>query len=235
MASSKLVRLVALSTVLSLGVGLSGCNNNSSITASDDPDHNVSISFKAESGTVNRVTSNTLVIESAKILLKNVKFKHVSSHDSNDVKVGPLVVNLNLSGSINEVMVARVPAAAYDRIKFRVHKPEDFEPIPDQEFREGLSGDQRYSLIVGGTFNDRSFVYKSRQNADQEIRLLSPITVSDNGVVNVTLVVDPYEWFRENDDYLNPAVPNNSGNIDDAIKNSFARAFKDNDRNGEPD
>ena len=53
--------------------------------------------------------------------------------------------------------------------------------------------------------------------------------------VNVTLVVDPYEWFRENDDYLNPAVPNNSGNIDDAIKNSFARAFKGNDRNGEPD
>ena len=111
----------------------------------------------------------------------------------------------------------------------------NFEPIPDPEFREGPTGDQRYSVIVRGTFDGRSFVYKSRQNAEQEIRVSSPIPVSDNGVVNVTLVVNPYEWFKENDDYLDPADPSNSGNIDDAIKTSFARAFKDNDRNGEPD
>jgi hypothetical protein len=229
------MRVVALSMVFSLGVGLSGCNNDGSITGSTDSNHNVSINFKAGNGTINKMTANTLVVESAKILLKNVKFKHVSSDDSADVKVGPLVVNLNLSGSVNEVTVARVASAAYDRIRFRLHKPEDAEPIPDPEFRDGSSGDLRYSVIVRGTFNQRSFVYKSRENAEQEIRLISPIIVSDDGVVSVTLIVDPYGWFEQNGDYQDPADPSNAGNIDNSIRASFALGFKDNDRNGEPD
>lgn len=176
-----------------------------------------------------------LSIESAKVLLKNIKFHQFPSDNGLDVKVGPFAVMLNLAGDITTVAATNVPAGLYDRVKFRLHKPEDFEPIPDPDFREGESGSLRYSVIVRGTYNGHSFIYKSRQNADQEIRLSSPISVTDDGVVNVTLVVDPGSWFVSNGQAINPTVPGNAQTIDDAIKASFSRAFRDNNKDGRAD
>lgn len=176
-----------------------------------------------------------LSIESAKVLLKNIKFHQFPSDNGLDVKVGPFAVMLNLAGDITTVAAANVPAGLYDRVKFRLHKPEDFEPIPDPDFREGESGSLRYSVIVRGTYDGRTFVYKSRQNADQEIRLSAPISFLDDALVNVTLVVDPGSWFISNGQAINPTVPGNAQTIDDAIKASFSRAFRDNNKDGRAD
>jgi hypothetical protein len=51
--------------------------------------------------------------------------------------------------------------------------------------------------------------------------------------VNVTLKIDPYAWFTEGQLFYDPF--NQTGKIDDRIKNAQMEAFRDNDRNGEPD
>ena len=48
-----------------------------------------------------------------------------------------------------------------------------------------------------------------------------------------TLVIDPYLWFQTNGLFLDPF--NQTQQIEDLIKASFASAFRDNDRNGDPD
>ena len=63
--------------------------------------------------------------------------------------------------------------------------------------------------------------------------MATPLTVPESGIVNVTLKVDPYAWFEDNGLILDPIVQEKQ--IDDRIKESFASAFKDNDRNGDPD
>jgi hypothetical protein len=120
-------------------------------------------------------------------------------------------------------------------VKFRIHKPEDLEPIPDPDFRDGESGQLRYSVIVRGSYNGVSFVYRSREGASQETRLNSPITVTDDRTVNVTLVVNPQGWFERNGQALDPSDPANVSLIDNAIKDSFSRAFKDDNKDGQPD
>jgi hypothetical protein len=211
---------------------LAGCNKDT--LTSPDGSSNISLSIASVSS-LRGTEAQAVTIESAKVLLKNIAFHRFPSDSSGDIKVGPYAVSLNLSGSTNTIMATRVPPAQYDRIRFRLHKPEDFEPIPDPEFREGESGQLRYSVIVRGTFNGSAFVYKSRENASQEIRLDVPITVSDDASVNVTLVVDPASWFMQNGQQLDPTNPSHRQAIDNAIRNSFSRGFRDNNRNGQPD
>jgi hypothetical protein len=227
------MKTTALLTIAALSLVIFGCKKDEPVGA-DAAANNVSISVKTSVAPVAKISANTLTIESAKILLKSIKFEQASSDDSLDVKTGMIVVNLNLANSVNELTASRIPAGVYDEVRFTLHKPEDTEAIPDPEFRDGTSGNQRYSVIVRGTFNGVSFVYKSLQNASQEISLSPPITVTEKSDVNVTLVVDAYSWFRNGGDYVDPNNSSNARTIDDAIKAAF-RAFKDENKDGEPD
>lgn len=49
---------------------------------------------------------------------------------------------------------------------------------------------------------------------------------------NVTLSVDVNSWFFKGDIILNPTVADNFNDIDNNIKDSFKKAFKDNNRDG---
>lgn len=209
-----------------------GCSNPS---ASPQKGENVTLSFGVAAHSSTDLATTAVTIESAKILLKNITFHRFPSDDGQDIKTGPLVVLLNLNGSLNTVAASRVASGQYDRVRFILHKPEDLEPIPDPEFRDGESGSLRYSTIVRGTYEGRPFVYKSRINAQQEVRFTSPITVPEDGVVNVTLVVDPGSWFVHNGATLDPADPSNADTIDEAIKASFRNAFRDDNRDGRAD
>lgn len=211
---------------------VAGCNEN---PTSPETGPAISLSIAAQSSGSAAQSSGTLTLESAKVLLKRIQFHRYPSNDSSDIKTAMIAVPLNLNGPVNTVAASNVPAGQYDRIKFRIHKPEDTEPIPDPEFREGASGDLRYSVIVRGTHNGRSFVFKSREVTYQEIRFATPITVGNNQTVNVTLVVDPASWFMRNGAALDPADESNRQRIDEAIKESFRNAVVDNNRDGRAD
>jgi len=98
---------------------------------------------------------------------------------------------------------------------------------------DGASGSVRYSVVVTGAYHETPFVYKTGESATQEIRFLNPLTVPESGTVNVTLRIDPYDWFTDGLLIFDPF--NQMKEIDDRLKRSIAEAYRDNDRNGEPD
>ncbi|MBP1691669.1 MAG: hypothetical protein H6Q32_1021, partial [Bacteroidetes bacterium] len=71
------------------------------------------------------------------------------------------------------------------------------------------------------------------ESARQQLLLDAPAVIPESGTVNVTIKVDPYAWFSSGELVYDPVLQTRE--IDDRIKASFALAFRDNDRNGNPD
>lgn len=226
--------MTAIGLFLIIGFLFAGCSDASNIAGSNtgitgNPDDNTTISTKVESTFDN--PSASLNITEAKFLLRDVKFRRTDGTEG-EVKVGPLVINLDLSGNVKVSISGKIPAGTFNRLRFKIHKVEDFETSPDPEFKEGTSGSQRFSLIAKGTYNGSSFVYKSRKSINMELALQAPFTLEDGQEINVTLAIDPYQWFRGGSDFLDPRVEDNENDIDDNIKDAFRRVFLDNNLNG---
>lgn len=191
---------------------------------------NIIVSLALDKG-LNKVGSDIIVLDTVKILLKDIKFRQATG-DSSNVKVGPMVVKLNLNGVPTEFAAGLVIAGNYSKIKFRLHKPEANDVITDPEFIEGSSGDLRYSVIVKGKYNGLPFVYKSTKTAHQEVNLKNSINLTHDVRTYVTLSVDVNSWFYKNTLVLDPNNINNKNDIDNNIKDSFKKAFRDNNKDG---
>jgi hypothetical protein len=158
-----------------------------------------------------------------------------SSEDSSDFKIGPFVIFLNLSSSINTISSAIIPVGLYERVKFEVHKLNDNEAVPDPEFADANG---RYSVIVKGFYLGNYFVYRSTKSAHQILNFPNTLPITAAYLSNITMIVKPYIWFIKNGAYLDPREPANSNDIDNNIKDNINhnfKAFKDDDRNGIPD
>jgi hypothetical protein len=204
----------------------------------------VSLSFSSGSN-LQKVNQDVQLTE-VKILLKDIKLGKESDSksggengddDSNyeNVKEGPFVVSLNLTGTTTDFAVSNLPAGIYDKLKFEIHKPGGSEVPPDPDFKDGDDNSLRYSVVVKGTIDGNSFVYKSKKSAHQHIRFEPPLEVIDNTNTNLTITVDPNTWFYEDGMFLDPNDPANENDIDNNIKDSFNRCFKDNDHDGDDD
>lgn len=231
-------------TLLSVTIGLivlAGCDTTNSTEGNLTT---ASLSFQVPANTVlSKTTSDTLLqIESAKIYLRSVQFhsglEDSSEHEMMDddsiaVKSAPMVVNLDLTGSTNSVVVTEIPNGIYKRVSFRLHKPENNETVLDSDFVEGTGGNQRFSVVVQGSYDGVNFTYKSRRTANQHVDIEPSLVITDTVTfVNVTMQVDVNSWFMDSDStMLNPADSSNSTKIDNAIVRSF-KAIKDNNHNG---
>jgi hypothetical protein len=201
--------------------------NNTTGSTSD----NTGMSVKLDESVT---SANYPVITEAKALITEIELETEPSGTSHEIHIAPVVIYFGTSGQIISVTAGNLPAGTWNKIKLKIHKPEDTEPIPDPEFREGTSGNQRYSFIIKGTFNGNAFVYKSRKSASIIINLSTPI-ITGNSSRNITLLVNPGLWFMNNGTVLDPTNANNDDLIDDNLKNSFKRAFRDDDKDGRPD
>jgi len=190
----------------------------------------LSLSFSSGSSS-QKVTADTLTLETVKILLRDVKIKQQSGDDSLDIELGPFVVSLNLEGMTTDFAVGDIPPGSYDRVRFRVHKLGGSETPPDPEFRDGADS-SRYSVIVKGNINSIPFIYKSRESADQDLPLVTPLEIGKNESANLTITVDPYSWFYNMGILLDPTDPANESDIDNNIENSFEKVFEDNNHDG---
>lgn len=198
---------------------ISGCNSVETV------DSKISFSFTTTTG-FEKAATDTLQLDTVKILIRDIKMRNQSTNDTTQIIVGPFVVYLNLTGVSSEFAVANIPPGNYDRIKFKVHKIEGSETPPDPEFKEGMNESLRYSVIVKGIFNSIPFVYKSRKPAHQDLKLETPIVVEENGVANLTILVDPFSWFQDGSNVLDPNDTSNTNKIDNNIKDSFRKAFQ---------
>ncbi len=210
-----------------------GCGEDSAVNnnTGGNTEGNTSMSVKLDESITG---SNYPVITEAKALITEIELETEPSGISHEIHISPVVIYFNTGGQIVSVTAGNLPSGSWNKIKLKIHKPEDTEPIPDPEFREGTSGNQRYSFIIKGTYNENPFVYKSRKSAGIIINLNAPLNTG-NGSRNITLLVNPSLWFINNGNVLDPGNSSNDDLIDDNLKNSFKRAFRDDNKDGQPD
>lgn len=206
-------------------------------TSCDTTENNtgtVSLTF-SKGVLLSKTVSDVIELDTVKILIRDIKIKSKSGTDSTSIKVGPFVVYLNLGGNTTDFAIGNIPANNYERIKFEIHKIQASESLSDPEFRDGEDESLRYSVIVKGKHNTVPFIYKSRKSAKQDLKLEIPVTVDENGVANLTIIVDPFTWFDDQGNTLDPTNPANESKIDNNIKDSFKKAFRDNNYDGNQD
>ena len=192
-------------------------------------------------GTASKGASQSIDITSAKILLRTIQF-HArdddSGSDSLEFRTAPIVAQLSLDGTPTELAVADLPLGSYHKVSFRIHKPDDNEMPPDPDFKIGTSGNERFSIIVEGSFNGQPYIYRSSKSMHQIVDFEEDLVIDENtGDANVSLLVNLSEWFVDrNGQVLDPndTSKGNESRIDKSIRDSF-RAFRDNNRDGRAD
>ena len=224
MNNLKLVMIVSLSVIF-----LFSCEQTE-----DDLNSTASLSFAVPaSGTMLKPSNSDVQLDSVKILLKTIQFHSEDEGDSLDFKTEPQILNLALDGSVNTLHAAEIPIGTYNKVSFRIHKPEDDEDPGDPDFKEGTSGNERFCVVIKGTYEGTAFTFKSRKSTKQRVEIDPPLVIDEEGLeVNVTLTVDVDSWFQDEDgNPLNPLDEGDEDEIDDAIRESF-RGFRDDGRHG---
>lgn len=152
--------------------------------------------------------TNTLIIESAELVLREIEFERVESFgcdddvsgdddDCEEFETGPFLVSLPLDGSVSTQLTAQVDTGHYDEIELEIHKPDD-DTAQDIEFLNQHPSFVDVSIRVTGSYNGRSFSYITDLNEEQEIELTDPLIVTtESGPVNVTLILDLSTWFLD--------------------------------------
>lgn len=212
--------------IVLIAVLLSACSENST-----EPDtSNFSVSFGVDN-TLPKLNVESIELTSVKILIRSLKL-NAAGEDTINVRTEPFVVELDLSGDVHEVAKANIPDQSYDKIKFEIHKPDSGETPPDPDFTDDTN---RYSVVVNGFMDGVEFTYKSMKSVHQIVHLDDPVGLDENGILNVTLVVSPIDWFMKGGEFLDPTNSRDAKEIDDLMKDSFNRAFRDNNMDGMPD
>lgn len=191
------------------------------------------------------LSGNTLVIESAEIVIAEVEFERVETtacdaevddDDCEELETGPYLLPLPLDGSIETEISATVDPGFYDEIELEIHLPDDGD-LSDADFIDANPGFENVSVRVTGTYNTQPFEYTSDLDAEQEYDLDPPLEVGA-GPVGVTLMFDLDAWFRTGDGTLiDPATANkdqpNEELVEDNIEGSI-EGYRDDDHDGVP-
>jgi len=159
---------------------------------------------------------------------------HVGSgrhHDGEvDVAAGPFFVDLAttaLTGAVQHVFDASVPAGTYGELKFEV-KPLAQAPAGADAGLVDMVG-KKASLIVDGTIDGQTFTFVSALAAVQKTEGSFTAAATSN---NITLQIDPAGWFTAADkSRLDPRLETARAAIEANITRSM-KSFQDDDRSG---
>lgn len=197
--------------------------------------------------------SDTIIIRSAELVLREVELKRAEAEGCDDIEgnddcdefeTGPFLIALPLGTTATETVVSiNAPAALYDELEFEIHKPED-DSAEDDAFLAANPTFADVSIRVTGTYSQAGsrseFTYESDLNAEQEILLSPPLTVSEDQSVNVTMRIDISTWFLNGAGtaLVNPATANKGQANEQVVENRIQAsidAFRDDDHDGHDD
>jgi hypothetical protein len=188
--------------------------------------------------------ADTLIITNAWLVLREIELKRVEATDCDvepepegceEIEVGPVLVDLPLTGGAQQAFEVELPAGTYERIDFEIHKVGD-DPA-DLAFLAQHPTFEDISIRVEGSFNGSAFTFETDVNDEQEIELVPPLSLAEGGNTNVTIFVDLDGWFRTaagalvDPDSANKGGPNESL-VTENIKQSLD-AFEDSEGDGD--
>ena len=188
--------------------------------------------------------TNTLIITSAQIVLREIELKRQEVVNCDvtpepagceDFEIGPVLVDLPLGPGTKEQVTVDLPPGTYTEVEFEVHKISlDAE---DAAFRTAHPEFAEKSIRVQGTFNGVAFTYESDLDVEQELDLAPPLVIADSvTATNLTVRVGLANWFLALDGKLvNPATGNKGGANESLVKENIKQsieAFEDRDEDG---
>lgn len=245
--------IVALTFALAGATVLAACSDSTSADR-----RLVSVSFStqaalASNGAALDVTvddgTNTLVITKAQVVIRKLELKrsdatvcpddededNPSAEDCEEVKLGPMLVDLPLTEGASTEITASIPAGTYRELEFKIHRPTSTPA--DQAFVAANPNFADASIRLEGTFNGTPFVYTSRLTDKIELEFEPPVALdADNK--NVTINVDLSSWFRSGGTIIDPATANpgqpNEQLVNNNIRSSL-KSFEDDDKDGSED
>ena len=205
----------------------------------------------AGDSTVIALGSDTIVLRSVQVVLREIELKPIEDAACDTVgnddgceefEAGAVLASLPLGTTATETMISvSAPPGQYDQLEFKIHKPESSD---DAAFIAANPTFDGVSIRVSGTYSQAGtrsdFVFTSDLDAQQEVELAPPITVSAGAGTSVTLRVDVSTWFLDvgGTALVDPASANkgqvNEGVVKDRIQASID-AFRDDDHDGHDD
>jgi hypothetical protein len=201
-------------------------------------------------------TSNdTMVITKVQLVLDKVKLRNAgvvacpdsmapssqrgkSSQDRgcSRMDLGPMLLDLPLTGPATSLLGVTVPAGTYRSFEFEVddinttsratQAEKDFL-VAHPEFRNA-------TVRVTGTYKGVAFTFVSRAQAEVEFEFNPSLEVKAGVNDNVSVTLDLGAWFKQPSGALFAPTVANQLSIDQNIINSFS-AFGDGDRDGQED
>ena len=199
--------------------------------------------------------ADTMVITKVQLVLENVKLRlsgvttcpdSIKPSDtrgrSNDkggcsrLDLGPMLLDLPLSGTASSPLGVTVPAGTYSRLEFEI---EDIStsanaPQAQKDFLTAHPEFRDVSVKVVGTYKGTAFTFLSRASAEVEFEFNPALAVKTGVNDNVTVDLNLAAWFKNAAGaVLAPTVANQTA-IDQNIITSFS-AFGDEDRDGHED
>ncbi len=217
-------------------VFLQSCGGDGS-TVTGPGNNNMDFSFKAKDSVINYTGADVIIIDSTKMLIKDVSLQGQFG-GVNDLKTGTTLVVMNPVNGFSNYIGGLLPNSQYVSINYFLKSRTADDGITDPDFPVGVS------FVIKGRFNGVPFIYQSGA-INQNYGLLFPANlrvISDP--THVTITYNPLLWFRIAADesvIVNPfaLTPALRTYIDDSFRGSLAAtlsyAFKDDNKDGIPD
>ncbi len=224
----------------------------------------LSVSFAATGVTAANATGNavivgtsgdTLVLSKVQLVLENVKLRRdgvTACPDSmaasttrgrsrddggcSRLDLGPMLLDLPLSGASTAALGVTVPAGTYRELEFELEHVSASTTASQarKDFVAAHPELRDISVRVTGTYRGAAFTMLSRAEAEVEFEFEPSLVVQAGVNDNVSIALDLAKWFKSaTGAILAPTVANQSA-IDQNIMNSFD-AFGDRDRDGRED
>lgn len=187
--------------------------------------------------------TNTLVITSVQVVLREIELKTVETQDCDvtpeppgceSFESDPVLVSLPVDGSTSQAVSITVPAGTYDEVEFDIHEVSD----ADGAFLTANPTMEGISIVVEGTYNGSDFTFETNMSQEQKFTLAPNLVVGDEDpATNVTIRFDVSTWFRDEvGDLFDPATAStgqpNESVAEENIQNSI-KAFEDRDMDGD--
>ncbi len=200
-------------------------------------------------------SSDTMVINKVQLVLGNVKLRRegvTACPDSMTVSstrgrssdkggcsrldLGPMLLDLPLSGASTSPLAVTVPAGTYHEFEFEIDDVSTSANAPqaDKDFLAAHPEFRDVTVKVSGTYKGTAFTFLSKARAEVEFEFEPSLVVQSGVNDNVSIALDLSSWFKSAGGALLAPTVANQAAIDQNIMTSF-RAFGDRDRDGHED
>jgi hypothetical protein len=142
------------------------------------------------------------VIDSVQLVIKKIELRRPEApncesdgpgvRDCDELKVGPLRLDLPLTPGAAQVFTVPVDTGTFVAARLEIHK---VSARADSAFAVAQPALKGRSIRVVGHFNDTAFVYSTDLEVEQEMELSPPVTVGSTKTISLTLSVDVSTWF----------------------------------------